>query len=729
VITCISNFYDSGGPDGNYQDNENFTMTFYPATPGAVIMAGFTAFSTESGYDYLRIYDGPDTESPLIGIYNGTDGPGTITASTAEGALTFNFTSDYSVNRPGWSASISCQLPVADFIADHTSICPDSGVIFTSQSLGYVTSWTWSFPGGVPSSYTGQTPPPVFYSAIGTYDVSLTVSNGLASDTEIKTDYIEVKNIIAGFSATPSKVVIGYPVTFTDQSSCDPDTWNWSFPGGTPSYFSGKYPPAITYNNTGTYDVRQIVSKPGAKDTLIRYQYIRVIPPVFNMSNDTITTCSGNFYDSGGQEGNYQNFENFTMTFFPATPGMMILVIFNDFSTEAGYDFLKIYDGTDINAPLLGSYNGENGPGTVTATNDSGALTFKFTSDVSVTKSGWSATVHCCSYSPDDIDCDGIPNETDNCLYDWNPGQEDSNGDGIGDACTCGGHLGIHHVAGAVAPVDKDVIYSIITNVPGEPSKCWISSNLGADHAAETLGDTTEASAGWYWQFNRLQGYKHDGVIRTPNTTWITGINESSDWTAENDPCTYELGKIWRLPTVSEWDNISEYQGWTNWSGPWNSTLRMHASGRLGDSDGMLYDRGNAGFSWTGSGNTNSSSWCFNYNADICGVNGNTKASGFPVRCLNDGLLTSIDHHDPGPEITVFPNPAEGLFNIVISTYRPGRYQIKVTGITGENILETSIPVDGHADYQLDLKAWADGIYFLEISGGQDKVYRKIIKM
>ena len=34
-----------------------------------------------------------------------------------------------------------------------------------------------------------------------------------------------------------------------------------------------------------------------------------------------------------------------------------------------------------------------------------------------------------------DVDCDGICNIKDNCLFVYNPNQKDSNGDGVGDAC------------------------------------------------------------------------------------------------------------------------------------------------------------------------------------------------------------------------------------------------------------------------------------------------------
>ncbi|MEI8049707.1 MAG: hypothetical protein WCI92_20215 [Bacteroidota bacterium] len=143
--------------------------------------------------------------------------------------------------------------------------------------------------------------------------------------------------------------------------------------------------------------------------------------------------------------------------------------------------------------------------------------------------------------------------------------------------------------------VSKTVTYGIVTNIPGENSKCWISSNLGADHQGTSVSDNTEASAGWYWQFNRKQVYKHDGSTRSPATTWIASINESSDWTTANDPCSLELGAGWRIPTSTEWTNVDVSGTWTDWNGPWNSGLKIHAAGYLNYSNGLLYSRGNAG--------------------------------------------------------------------------------------------------------------------------------------
>ncbi len=80
----------------------------------------------------------------------------------------------------------------ANFTADDTNINLGESVNFTDVSTGSPTSWTWTFEGGTPGSHSGQTPPPIQYNTEGTWDVTLVVSDGTDTDTEIKTDYITV---------------------------------------------------------------------------------------------------------------------------------------------------------------------------------------------------------------------------------------------------------------------------------------------------------------------------------------------------------------------------------------------------------------------------------------------------------------------------------------------------------------------------------------------------------
>lgn len=82
--------------------------------------------------------------------------------------------------------------PVADFTADLTSFCIDGGPVtvnFTDTTTGVPDSWTWSFPGGTPSSSNLENPT-VTYDTAGVYQVVLTVSNSFGSDTETKVGYI-----------------------------------------------------------------------------------------------------------------------------------------------------------------------------------------------------------------------------------------------------------------------------------------------------------------------------------------------------------------------------------------------------------------------------------------------------------------------------------------------------------------------------------------------------------
>jgi hypothetical protein len=197
----------------------------------------------------------------------------------------------------------------------------------------------------------------------------------------------------------------------------------------------------------------------------------------------------------------------------------------------------------------------------------------------------------------------------------------------------CGSSITINHVAGAVAPVTKTVTYGTVTNIPGEPSKCWITSNLGSDHQATEAGDATEASAGWYWQFNRKQGYKHDGTNRTP-PSW-DWIDENLNWQAVNDPCVLELGTGWRIPTNTEWTNADESGGWTNWNGPYGSSLKLHAAGGL-YYDGTLISRGTYGYYWSSTQYDLANGLFLHFSSSFCIPSGNFKAYGFSVRCIKD---------------------------------------------------------------------------------------------
>lgn len=117
------------------------------------------------------------------------------------------------------------------------------------------------------------------------------------------------------------------------------------------------------------------------------------------MNNTAETTCSGTFYDSGGAGGNYGNNQNFTKVFTSAD-GRNLKFEFTAFNVEAGWDFLYVYDGDtsdpEAEAPLIGQFSGNGigfSPGTFVSTGSS--VTFRFTSDGSVTSAGWAATISC----------------------------------------------------------------------------------------------------------------------------------------------------------------------------------------------------------------------------------------------------------------------------------------------------------------------------------------------
>jgi hypothetical protein len=157
--TCMTDFYDTGGSDNNYDDNENTVRMICPENIGEVVTVNFLTFNVEQNWDALYIYDGDNTSSPLLssgnpetlagfpaGGYYGVSSPGTFTSTHNSGCLTTKFLSDAFVTEFGWYADISCQNVCSNMVSStqdsgagtlrfNSNCLADGSTLFFSSSL------------------------------------------------------------------------------------------------------------------------------------------------------------------------------------------------------------------------------------------------------------------------------------------------------------------------------------------------------------------------------------------------------------------------------------------------------------------------------------------------------------------------------------------------------------------------------------------------------------------
>jgi len=111
---------DTGGVMAGYEDDQSYVRTIIPNVPGAKINLQFTAFSLETDYDYLYLYDGNSTSAPDLsnGGFTGSENPGSFMSTAADGSLTLKFYSDGGVRDDGYVANVTCmeRLATEDFV-------------------------------------------------------------------------------------------------------------------------------------------------------------------------------------------------------------------------------------------------------------------------------------------------------------------------------------------------------------------------------------------------------------------------------------------------------------------------------------------------------------------------------------------------------------------------------------------------------------------------------------
>lgn len=250
---------------------EGDCITFTNASTGAAI----------TSYDWSFPGGAPANFSgstPPQVCYN-TQGTYTATLTLTDCAgLTSTFDLTITVN--------DCSGPQVNFQASQTQICANDCIDFTDLSVGTnISAWDWSFPGANTTASNAQNPTGICYANPGTYDVTLTVTDDLGTNTLTLTNYVTVDACIppnANFTL-PDTICSGTCMDFTDLSTNSPTQWAWTFNGATPTNSNVQHPQNVCFNTPGTYTLSLTATNPYGTDTYDRQVVVLETP---NAGND-----------------------------------------------------------------------------------------------------------------------------------------------------------------------------------------------------------------------------------------------------------------------------------------------------------------------------------------------------------------------------------------------------------------------------------------------------------
>ncbi|GHN01874.1 hypothetical protein WSM22_33630 [Cytophagales bacterium WSM2-2] len=339
-VVCDVPFLDDGGHE-NYIKFDLLssdvgiitTATYAPATPGTKLRVTFDSFQLANKIDYLVVYDGASDDFSNLPLYSFTGAtiPTSITATNPDGKLTFQFFRGFHVN------------PNADI-----SLLP----IERSPLPGWEARLSCVPVAAVPLSLNGSVP----------------------QADQIKLTWQDVANDETGYVVERSTGGIFQTVA--------------TLPANTTSFTNIN----LTADRRYVYQVRSV--KDDAQSDPSNQVTLTLGNTPLQMKNAVVSTCSAVFLDSGGDE-NYANNEDVVLTVQPSVAGAKVKVDFSLFKVEDQFDFLKIYDGDNVSANLIGTYTNTGLPPQAIATTASGALTFRFHSDDFERAPGWRAAIGC----------------------------------------------------------------------------------------------------------------------------------------------------------------------------------------------------------------------------------------------------------------------------------------------------------------------------------------------
>jgi len=169
---------------------------------------------------------------------------------------------------------------VTEYSSDTNIALKNTYIYFTDLSTGEPNSWQWDFNNDGIVDKTQQNPS-FYFSSPGTFSVWLRVSDEIGRvDTLIKENYITIVDYVgANFSADPLNAQVPVTISFIDQSTGNPDYWEWDFQNdGQVDSFEQN--PEWTYQDGGNYSVKLFASNDYDSDYETKYNYLNLYEPV-----------------------------------------------------------------------------------------------------------------------------------------------------------------------------------------------------------------------------------------------------------------------------------------------------------------------------------------------------------------------------------------------------------------------------------------------------------------
>ncbi len=335
----IGSLSDGSGAS-TYGNNQLCYWLIAPPCANNVTLS-FSAFNTEANYDRVLVFDGNNTNAPLLLDWWGNTIPPNKTSSSGE--MLVVFVSDYATVMQGFSAS---------YTSTGTPYCSGTTSVNTSD-------WGTITDGSGANNYCNN------------MDCSWLIQPPQATTVTFDFTSIDIESI------SPDGFTIYDAVEIYDGTNASAPLLG--------RYAGTTLPPSITTTGGSMY-IRFFsdMSVTGAGWA----GYYTSTTTNYCTGTTTLTSPSGIFSD-GSASNLYGN--NADCKWLIQPPGASSITLsFTSFDTEQNYDGVLVYDGADTSATQLGTFTGTSAPPVLTSSG--GAMYVWFVSDITIRQNGWDAS-------------------------------------------------------------------------------------------------------------------------------------------------------------------------------------------------------------------------------------------------------------------------------------------------------------------------------------------------